>query len=118
MKRYYCNICDYKSYYGQHVESHQKHNHQGEEMKVLKLGCSFCEQNTEHDKHQGTGSQESLKCDGWLGPITINFSTTMSLNFNFFKMPSQMSFAHENFESSLCPHEVKFSTFHGIADVN
>ena len=53
--RFFCNLCEYKSYYKQYVNSHQANNHQDNETKkVLKIGCTHCEQNLEHLIHSNS----------------------------------------------------------------
>jgi len=46
--KYYCNLCDFKSYYGHHVNQHISGKHKGEEAKVKRMNCPDCESNTEH----------------------------------------------------------------------
>jgi len=43
---------DFKSYWGSHVQDHQDARHkEHESRKVLRIGCTFCDQNLEHEKH-------------------------------------------------------------------
>ena len=48
--RYYCNICEYKSYFNYRVGKHQE-EHNNAELKVLKIGCYECEMNIDHKSH-------------------------------------------------------------------
>ena len=49
-------MCEYKSFYKPHVERHQNRKHANSNKKVLRIGCTFCEQNIDHSIH--SNSQE------------------------------------------------------------
>ena len=55
--RYKCNLCDYKAFNTTYVKSHQSTKHFGEEAKVIGIGCTPCEENIEHKKHQNLTKQ-------------------------------------------------------------
>ena len=70
--RYYCNICDYKDYFKHVVENHQKKNHKEEgnlKAKILIIGCSMCENNSEHKIHTAlrkcrkTAKTDNISCE-------------------------------------------------------
>ena len=50
--KYSCNICDYKSYQKQNIQSHQDIKHKNEEAKIIRNGCKPCESNLPHEKHR------------------------------------------------------------------
>ena len=52
--KYACNICQYKSSYFDSVARHQSSHSHIQSRKVLKIGCTFCDQNIEHDAHSNT----------------------------------------------------------------
>ena len=50
-----CNICDFKSYHHFVVKNHQKSkSHLGKKVKILKIGCTFCEEDTLHTEHSNS----------------------------------------------------------------
>ena len=52
MKKYGCNLCDYKTYYIQHIKVHQKGKlHQNQSSKIVHILCQMCEDNVEHTDH-------------------------------------------------------------------
>ena len=55
--RYACNSCDYKSYFDQSLKTHQRINHKGQQVKVIAINCTSCQQNVEHEKHYNPDAQ-------------------------------------------------------------
>ena len=50
--KYACNLCDYKSYHHFHVKFHQNSKiHKNQPMRILRIGCTLCDENLEHIKH-------------------------------------------------------------------
>ena len=52
--RYACNLCEFKSYFSNRIVHHQDSNHitdHNNTRKVIRIGCTFCDQNLEHVKH-------------------------------------------------------------------
>ena len=69
--KYKCNICDYKSYYRHLVAYHQQTSSHSDEKKILRIGCTFCEEDIFHTEHSNSGRKirnrmevikGSLKC--------------------------------------------------------
>jgi len=64
-KKYACNLCDFKSFDKRNVTSHQDSNHHKQNtqsMKILRIGCSLCDQNIEHENHTNSRKQKSEIC--------------------------------------------------------
>ena len=70
--KYYCNLCDFKSYFSTRTKKHQMENHsESDDCKVMKIGCSLCDLKVDHQKHisqdkkvpVGKLKDGSLKCD-------------------------------------------------------
>ena len=52
LMRYSCNLCPYKSYFKKDIRDHQSYKLCNEEAKkILRIGCSLCEQNVRHKNH-------------------------------------------------------------------
>ena len=47
-RKYYCDICAYKSFYRHNVNLHIK-SHKGTNARVKSINCTHCQTNTEHD---------------------------------------------------------------------
>ena len=60
LKRYACNVCDYKSFYDHNVKIHQENNHKGQQIEVVYIQCKFCQQNVEHIEHDFTKKNKDL----------------------------------------------------------
>merc|ERR1711963_1340012 len=65
LMRYSCNLCPYKSYSKKDVRDHQNHKLCNKEAKkILRIGCSLCEQNIRHKNHFNNPSKPKgkIKC--------------------------------------------------------
>ena len=65
LMRYSCNLCQYKSYSKKDVRDHQNHKFCNKEAKkILRIGCSLCEQNIRHKNHFNNPSKPrgKIKC--------------------------------------------------------
>ena len=70
--KYKCNICDYKSYHKFSIANHQKiSSHSDKKNKVLRIGCTLCEEDIFHTQHsisvgkerkESRGVKETLIC--------------------------------------------------------
>ena len=51
--KYACNLCEYKSYSKARLESHQNSSihSSSDQLKILRIGCTLCDQNILHEKH-------------------------------------------------------------------
>ena len=50
--KFKCSMCDYKNYYKHLVAYHQKtSSHSDKKNKVLRIGCTFCEEDIFHTQH-------------------------------------------------------------------
>ena len=58
--RFYCNACDYKSYYRANIAEHQARRHAGQSCIVATFGCDSCELEMEHDQCTGAGDSAVL----------------------------------------------------------
>ena len=67
--RFYCNVCDFKSYSYSSVRKHQVKHDLSKERRVLKVGCLKCEQNVDHKSHHTATAEKYCKEQG------CNFST-------------------------------------------
>ena len=70
LMKYACNLCDFKSYFKYSVEAHLNskiHIHSEEPKKIIRIGCTLCEQDVLHEVHSNEGKvkisgDESFKC--------------------------------------------------------
>ena len=58
--RYFCGLCDMKSYYRQSVIIHHTRFHKDLQKMIKRVGCAFCEKNEDHN-NCSTGQQNPLK---------------------------------------------------------
>ena len=58
--RYFCGLCDMKSYYRQSVVIHHTRFHKNIQKAIKRVGCVFCEKNEDHDSCT-TGKPNPLK---------------------------------------------------------
>ena len=69
MKRYACNICDFKSYFQANVRMHHHSKHKGQELKVTYIDCAPCQQKVTHLRHKNPKNQKTKKKN--LNPIKV-----------------------------------------------
>ena len=48
VKQFYCELCEYKSYYRHNIQTHKTFKHKGIECKVKRFDCLDCTQNRSH----------------------------------------------------------------------
>merc|ERR1712208_157603 len=62
LSRYVCNLCKFKAFDKISVENHQNSCHKDDEnRKILKIGCTFCEQNVLHETHSNSKKDQFSK---------------------------------------------------------